>query len=50
MRFTLKLPLDLTAAQIEEIIMADERTIAQLAGNTPKKIIIVPEKIINLVG
>ncbi|MDD2985434.1 class I tRNA ligase family protein [Flavobacterium sp.] len=50
MRFTLKLPLDLTAAQIEEIIMADERTIAQLAGNTPKKIIIVPGKIINLVG
>ncbi|HQA75144.1 class I tRNA ligase family protein, partial [Flavobacterium sp.] len=50
MRFTIKLPLDLTAAQIEEIIMADERTIAQLAGNTPKKVIIVPGKIINLVG
>ena len=50
MRFTIKLPLDLTAAQIEEIVMADERTIAQLAGNTPKKVIIVPGKIINLVG
>ena len=50
MRFTIKLPLDLTAAQIEEIIMADERTITQLAGNTPKKVIIVPGKIINLVG
>jgi leucyl-tRNA synthetase len=50
MRFTMKLPLDLTPKQIEEIVMADERTIAQLAGNTPKKIIIVPGKIINLVG
>ena len=50
MRFTIKLPLDLTATQIEEIVMADERTIAQLAGNTPKKVIVVPGKIINLVG
>ncbi|NHN27012.1 leucine--tRNA ligase [Flavobacterium jejuense] len=50
MRFTLKLPLDLTPKQIEEIVMADERTIAQLAGNIPKKVIIVPGKIINLVG
>jgi leucyl-tRNA synthetase len=50
MRFTLKLPLDLTKEQIQEIVMADERTIAQLAGNTPKNIIIVPGKIINLVG
>jgi len=50
MRFTMKLPLDLNPKQIEEIVMADERTIAQLAGNTPKKVIIVPGKIINLVG
>jgi leucyl-tRNA synthetase len=49
-RFTINLPLDLTATQIEEIIMKDERTIAQLAGNQPKKVIIVPGKIINLVG
>ena len=50
MRFTLTLPLDLTKEQIQEIVLADERTIAQLAGNTPKNIIIVPGKIINLVG
>jgi leucyl-tRNA synthetase len=50
MRFTMKLPLDLTKEQIQEIVMADERTITQLAGNTPKNIIIVPGKIINLVG
>jgi len=50
MRFTLELPLDLTAAQIEEIVMKDERTIKQLEGRTPNKVIIVPGKIINLVG
>jgi leucyl-tRNA synthetase len=50
MRFTLKLPLDLTKEQIQEIVLKDQRTISQLAGNTPKNIIIVPGKIINLVG
>ena len=50
MRFTIILPLDLTPAQIEEIILKDERTIKQLDGNTPKKVIIVPGKVINLVG
>lgn len=50
MRFTLTLPLDLTAAQIEEIVMADERTQKQLEGRVPNKVIIVPGKIINLVG
>lgn len=50
MRFKIELPLDLTAEQIEEIIMNDERTQAQLQGKTPKKVIIVPGKIINLAG
>ncbi|WP_432222449.1 leucine--tRNA ligase [Flavobacterium sp. TMP13] len=50
MRFTLKLPLDLTKDQIEQIVMKDERTLKQLDGKTPNKVIIVPGKIINLVG
>ncbi len=50
MRFTITLPLDLTATQIEEIVMKDERTQKQLDGKTPNKVIIVPGKIINLVG
>jgi len=50
MRFTIKLPLDLTVPQIQEIVMADERTIKQLDGKTPSKVIIVPGKVINLVG
>ena len=50
MRFTIKLPLDLTKEQIEEIVMKDDRTIKQLDGKMPNKVIIVPGKIINLVG
>jgi hypothetical protein len=46
MRFTIELPLDLTKDQIEEIIMKDERTIKQLEGRTPNKVIIVPKKLI----
>ncbi|MCG8786214.1 leucine--tRNA ligase [Tenacibaculum finnmarkense] len=50
MRFTLELALDLSKEEIEKIAMADERTIAQLKGEAPKKVIIVPGKIINIVG
>ncbi|MCO6174997.1 leucine--tRNA ligase [Flavobacterium sp. NRK F10] len=50
MRFKVELPLDLSEEQIKEIIMADERTQGQLQGREPKKVIIVPGKIINIVG
>jgi leucyl-tRNA synthetase len=50
MRFTIELSLDLSVAEIQEIIMKDERTVKQLEGRTPNKIIIVPGKVINLVG
>lgn len=49
MRFKVQLPADLTVPQIQEIIMQDVRTIEQLNGNNPKKVIIVPKKIINIV-
>ncbi|WP_310560350.1 class I tRNA ligase family protein [Flavobacterium sp.] len=50
MRFTIELSLDLSVPEIQEIIMKDERTLKQLDGKTPNKIIIVPGKVINLVG
>ena len=50
MRFTIELSLDLSKEQIEQIIMKDERTLKQLDGKIPNKIIIVPGKAINLVG
>ncbi len=49
MRFKISLPATLTVPEIQEQIMADERTEAQLQGTTPKKVIIVPKKIINIV-
>ena len=49
MKFTLALAADLDAKQIEEIAMSNEKVQEILAGATPKKIIIVPKKIINIV-
>ena len=50
MRFTLELSLDLSPKEIEQIILEDEQTQKQLQGRTPKKVIVVPGKIINIVG
>ncbi|MGM0392176.1 MAG: class I tRNA ligase family protein, partial [Bacteroidota bacterium] len=50
MRFTMELPLDMSKEEIEKTVMADERTQKQLEGRTPKKVIIVPGKIVNIVG
>ena len=50
MRFTLELPLDYSKDEIEAAVMAHEKTQHQLQGRTPKKIIVVPGKIVNIVG
>ncbi|SRX73315.1 leucine--tRNA ligase [Aequorivita antarctica] len=50
MRFTLELPLDLNKEEIESAVMAHEKTAQYLEGRTPKKVIIVPGKIVNIVG
>ncbi|WP_024768227.1 leucine--tRNA ligase [Aquimarina macrocephali] len=50
MRFTMELSLDLSKDEIEEAVMAHEKTQEQLAGREPKKIIVVPGKIVNVVG
>ena len=50
MRFTLELSLDLSKEEIEKAVLENEKTIAQLEGRTPKKVIIVPGKIVNIVG
>ncbi len=50
MRFTMDLPLNLNKQQIEEAVMAHEKTQQQLEGRTPKKVIVVPGKIVNIVG
>jgi leucyl-tRNA synthetase len=49
MRFTLSLSLDLDQEAIKKAVLEDPRTMEYLNGNTPKKWIIVPAKIINIV-
>ncbi|TXD82544.1 leucine--tRNA ligase [Subsaximicrobium wynnwilliamsii] len=49
-RFTLEIPLSLTKEEVEKIVMAHEKTQAQLDGRVPKKVIVVPGKIVNIVG
>ena len=50
MRFTIELPLDMGKDEIEKAVMEDERTQKQLDGRAPKKVIVVPGKIVNIVG
>ncbi|WP_459209993.1 leucine--tRNA ligase [Aquimarina rhabdastrellae] len=50
MRFKMELPLDMSKEDMEAAVMAHEKTQQQLAGRTPKKVIIVPGKIVNIVG
>ncbi len=50
MRFKLVLPLDMSKDEIEAAVMAHEKTQQQLQGRTPKKVIVVPGKIVNIVG
>ncbi|GAA4275371.1 leucine--tRNA ligase [Aquimarina mytili] len=50
MRFTLELSLDLSKDEIEAAVLAHEKTQQQLAGREPKKVIVVPGKIVNVVG
>lgn len=49
MKFKLALPATLSAQEIEDLVMVNEKTIEVLAGNLPKKVIIVPKKIVNIV-
>jgi len=48
-RFMLDLPLNLPQADVEKIILANENTLKYLEGKQPRKIIIVPNKIVNIV-
>ena len=49
MRFTLELPIDLSVSDIEKAVLASPDSQKWLEGKAPKKIIIVPKKIVNIV-
>ena len=49
-RFKRAFATTMTPAEIEQAILADPQTAEQLQGNTPKKVIVVPNRIINIVS
>ena len=49
-RFKRSFPTDMPAAEIEKAILADPQTAEQLQGKAPKKVIVVPNRIINVVS
>jgi leucyl-tRNA synthetase len=48
-KFTINLPLDLSNKQIEDAVLSFEKTKSILNDSEPKKVIVVPGKIINIV-
>ncbi|WP_108422585.1 leucine--tRNA ligase [Flagellimonas amoyensis] len=50
MRFKLEFPTDMDSKAIEAAVLAHEKTQEQLQGRAPKKVIVVPGKIVNIVG
>ena len=49
-RFQLEMPASASAAEVETAVMAHEKTAHFLEGRSPKKIIVVPGRIVNVVG
>ena len=49
-RFKRAFSTDMSAAEIEQAILADPQTAEQLQGKAPKKVIVVPNRIINVVS
>ena len=49
MRFKMSLSADLTAKEVEEAVLSSESAKKYLEGNTPKKVIVVPKRIVNIV-
>jgi leucyl-tRNA synthetase len=48
-RFMIDLPADMNKEEVEKTAMENPQTIKYLDGNTPKKVIVVPGKIVNIV-
>ena len=48
-RLKLELSLDLNKQEIEKIIITNPDVLSKLEGKSPKRVIVIPGKIINLV-
>ena len=49
MRFNMELPIALSPAEIEKAVLESEQAAKWLEGKTPKKVIVVPKRIVNVV-
>ncbi|MCE5347334.1 MAG: leucine--tRNA ligase [Bacteroidales bacterium] len=49
MRFKIELPVSMAKDEIIKVVMADERTMKWIASCTPSNIIVVPNRIVNIV-
>jgi leucyl-tRNA synthetase len=49
LRYHIELPLDMNTEEIEKAVLTNDKARKWLAGKTPKKVIIVPGKIVNIV-
>ena len=48
-RFTMELPADMSKEDVEKTVLSNEQTAKYLDGKAPKKVIVVPGKIVNIV-
>ena len=48
-RFNIELPADMPAGEVEKMALAHESAAKWVEGKTPKKVIVVPKKIVNIV-
>jgi len=48
-RFSLELPIDMPREEIEKTVLANASSQKWTEGKTPKKVIVVPGKIVNVV-
>jgi leucyl-tRNA synthetase len=50
LRGTIELPRDTAAGDVEQAALALPQVATQLAGRAPKKVVVVPNRIVNLVA
>ncbi|MFW6224130.1 MAG: class I tRNA ligase family protein, partial [Bacteroidota bacterium] len=49
MRFKIELPVDMPKVEVEKAVLDDERSEKYLGGKPPRKVIVVPKRIVNVV-
>jgi len=48
-RFNMEMPLDISKEEMEKLVLEAERVKKYLEGKQPKRVIVVPKRIVNIV-